>query len=57
MIDADYADDLMFLANPLAQAESQLYSLDQAMRDISLCVNTKKKQSTCVLNKKEPFPL
>ena len=30
MTDADYADDLMLLANTLAQAESLLHRLEQA---------------------------
>ena len=35
--DADYADDLVLLANTLAQAESLLYSLEQAASHWSLC--------------------
>ena len=33
---ADYADDLVLLANTPAQAESQLHSLDQAAGGIGL---------------------
>ena len=55
MIDTDYADDLMLLANTTAQAESLLQSLEQSTRGIGLYV-TQIKQSLCVLNENEPFP-
>ena len=34
--DADYADDIAFLANTLTQAESLLYNLEQAAGGIGL---------------------
>ena len=52
MTDADYADDLAFLVNTPAQAESLLHSLKQTAGDIGVCVNAN--QSSCVLNKNEP---
>ena len=48
MTDADYADDLVLLANTPTQAESLLHSFEQAARGIGLL---------CVLNKMEPSPL
>ena len=38
--DADYADDLMFLANTLAQAETLLHSLEWVAAGIGFLVNT-----------------
>ena len=38
--DADYADDLPFVANTTVQAKSQLHSLEQAARGIGLYVNS-----------------
>ena len=38
--DADYADDLVFLANTPAQAKSLLQSLEQSARDIGLYMNS-----------------
>ena len=42
MTDADYPDDLAFLANTLAQAEPLLHSLEQALGGIDLYVNANK---------------
>ena len=42
MTDADYTDDQMLLANTPAQAESLLYSLEQASGGIGLYVNAYK---------------
>ena len=39
MTDADYADDLVLIANTLDQAESLLYSLKQATEGIGHYVN------------------
>ena len=47
MTDADYADDLTLLVNTLAQAESLLLSLEQAVRGIGLCMNTDITKSKC----------
>ena len=55
MADADYADDLVFLANTPAQAESLMYNLEQAVGGIGFYW-TQIKQSPFVLNKK-PSPL
>ena len=40
MTDTDNADDLAIPANTPSQAESQLYSLEQAAGGIGLFVNT-----------------
>ena len=42
MTDTGYTDDLAHLANTLAQAESQLHSLEQAAGGIGLYVNVNK---------------
>ena len=42
IMNADYADDIALLANTPAQAESLLYSLEQAAGDICLHLNTDK---------------
>ena len=42
MLDADYADELMLLANIPARVKSQLHSLEQAAEDINLYMNTNK---------------
>ena len=42
MTDADYTDDLALLANALAQVESQLCSLKQAVGGIGLYMNANK---------------
>ena len=48
MTDANYADYRALIANTPAQAESSLYSPEQAAGDIHLYVSTE--------NKKEPCP-
>ena len=48
--DADYADDIALLPNSLAQAESQLHSLERAAGGIDLHVNAEK-QNACALIK------
>ena len=45
--DADNADDLAFLANTPAQAESQLHSPEQVAGGIRLYMNTNKTESMC----------
>ena len=45
--DADYADDVVLLANILAQAESLLRSLEWAADGIGLHVNTDKTEYMC----------
>ena len=45
--DADYADDLILLANTPAQAESLQHSLKQAARGFGLYVNSDKTDFTC----------
>ena len=42
MTDEDYADDIVLLANALAQAEPLLHSLEQATGDIVFYVNANK---------------
>ena len=42
MTDADYADDLVLLANTPAQAESLLYSKKQTTKSIGFYVNSDK---------------
>ena len=54
--DADYAYDLMLLANTSAQAESLLYSLEKQQEALA-SMWMQIKQSSCVLNEKEPSPL
>ena len=39
MTDADYADNLVLLTNPFAQAKFLLYSLKQAAEGIDIYVN------------------
>ena len=46
-MDADYADDIVLLANTPAQAESQLYSLEWAAGGIGLHVNGDKTEYMC----------
>ena len=43
-MDADYADDIAFLANTPVQAESMLHSLEQASGGIGLYGNTDKSE-------------
>ena len=45
--DADYADDIPFLANTPDQAETLLYSLEQAVAGIGLYVNAHKTENVC----------
>ena len=45
--DADYADDIAFLANTPTQAEYLLHSLDQAAGGIDLHVNADKTELMC----------
>ena len=42
IMDADYADDIVLLANTLTQAKSLLHSLEQATGGIGLHVNADK---------------
>ena len=51
--DADYANDIVLLANAPAQAETLLYSLEPSTEGIGLHVNTHK---TCALIKQVPCP-
>ena len=50
--DADYADDLLLLANTPSQAKSLLHSLEQAARGIGLYVNLDKTEFMCFIKKK-----
>ena len=45
--DTDYTDDIVFLANTPAQAESQLHSLEWAAGSIGLHVNADKTECMC----------
>ena len=45
--DADYADDIVILANTLNQAETLLHSLERATAVIGLHVNTHKTEYMC----------
>ena len=45
--DADYADDLVLLANTPAQAETLLHSLERAAAGIGLHFNANKTEYTC----------
>ena len=45
--DVDYANIIVLLANTLAQAESLLYSLEQAAAGIELRVNSDKTEYMC----------
>ena len=45
--DADYADDIAFLANTPTQSESLLHSLEQAAGGIGLNVNADKIEHVC----------
>ena len=45
--DADYADDIVILANIPAQADTQLHSLEQAAAGIGLHVNAHKMEYMC----------
>ena len=45
--DADYADDIALLANPLAQAETLLHSLEGAAVGIGLHINANKTEYMC----------
>ena len=47
IIDVDYADDLALLTNTPAQAESLLYSLQQAAEDIVLHGNVNETHYMC----------
>ena len=46
-MDADYADDIVFLANTLAQSKSLLHSLEQAAGDTGLYMNANKTEYIC----------
>ena len=50
--DADYADDIVLLANSPAQAESLLHSLEQAADSIGFDINADKTEYTCFNKKK-----
>ena len=45
--DADYADDIVLLANSPAQAETLLHSLEQAAAGIGLHINAHKTEYMC----------
>ena len=45
--DADYADDIVLLANSPTQAESLLHSLEQSAAGIGLHVNAHKTENMC----------
>ena len=52
MTDADYANDLVLLANTPAQAESLLHSLEQAGGGIGLHMNANKAEFICFKQKR-----
>ena len=52
--DADYADDIVILANALSQAETLLHSLERASAGIGLHFNTRR--NICDLIKQATFP-
>ena len=54
--DADYTDNIAFLANAPAQAETRLHSLERAAVDIALHVNAHKTDNMCALIKKATSP-
>ena len=47
LTDADYVDDIAFLANAPAQAETRLHSLERAAAGIGLHVNAHKTEYIC----------
>ena len=47
IMDTDYADDIVLLANTPTQAESLLYSLEQAAGSFSPYVNADKMEYMC----------
>ena len=49
--DADYADDIVLLANTSAQAENLLYSLEREAAGISLHINADKDEYVCFYQK------
>ena len=53
--DADYADDIVLLANTPDQAETLLQSLERATGDIGLYINTDKTEYMC-FNKRGDIP-
>ena len=55
--DADYADDIELLANIPTQAESLLYSLEQAAENIGLHMNADKMEYMCFNQKGAIFTL
>ena len=54
--DADYADDIAFLANTHTQAESLLHNLEHAAKSIGLHVNADKIESI-YFNQRDNFTL
>ena len=56
MTEADYVNDIAFLANTPAQAESLLYSQESKLQETLDNSWKQIKQSSCVLNEREPFP-
>ena len=48
IMDADYANDIMLLVNTPTQAEALLHSLERAVSDIGLHMNTDKKELMCI---------
>ena len=54
--DADYADDIVLLANTPAHAESLLSSLERAVAGIGLHVKSDKRENTFALIKEATSP-
>ena len=54
---ADYADDLVLLANTLALVESLLHSLKQAAKGIGFCINSDKIEFMCFNQDSPDFSL
>ena len=57
IMDTDYADDIMLLANTPAQAESLLHSLEQVAGSIGLHVNADKTEYMCFNQRGNISPL
>ena len=55
--DADYANDIVFLANSPTQAETLLHSLERAAAGVGLHVNEHKTEYTCFNQRSDIFTL
>ena len=57
IMDADYADDIVLLANTPAQAESLLHSVERAAGGIGLHVNEDKTEYMCFNQRGDTYTL